>query len=99
MSSFRACLLTLGLFPSPQIVTFVANFHKLVEMGFSPERIKQALLLHEDGDVQKAIMYVVALLDTNGVRLNFCVSPLASEQLSGRAGQADHGRAQGIRNL
>jgi hypothetical protein len=50
---------TLGLFPSSQIVTFVANFHKLVEMGFSPERIKQALLLHEDGDVQKAIMYVV----------------------------------------
>jgi hypothetical protein len=37
-------------------VTFVANFHKLAEMGFSPERIKQALLLHED--VQNAIAYV-----------------------------------------
>jgi hypothetical protein len=40
----------------PKIVTFVANFHKLAEMGFSPERIKQALLLHED--VQNAIAYV-----------------------------------------
>jgi len=43
------------------MVEFVANFHKLVEMGFSPERAKSALLLQQDGDLHKAIACVSAL--------------------------------------
>jgi hypothetical protein len=60
---FRPEIVAMGLevFPANQpgqMVEFVANFHKLVEMGFSPERAKSALLLQQDGDLHKAIAHV-----------------------------------------